>query len=190
MNLKGSRTEKNLMGAFAGESQARNRYTYFASQATKEGFIQVAAIFEQTANHEKEHAKRLFKLMEGGEAEITAAFPAGKVGTTLENLLASAGGENHENQHMYPDFAAVARKEGFEVIARVFTSIAVAETWHEKRFRALAKNIEQGRIFKRPATVKWMCSNCGYTHEGPEAPLACPACAHPQAYYELLPENF
>jgi rubrerythrin len=190
MELKNSKTEKNILTAFAGESQARNRYTYFASKARKEGFIQIALIFEETANQEKEHAKRLFKLLTGGEVEIQAAFPAGVIGTTKENLKASAGGENYEWTEMYPGFAKVAREEGFEQIAHIFESIAVAEKEHEKRYRALLSNIEQGTVFKKDRSVAWRCLNCGYTHEGPEAPEECPACAHPRDYYELLAENW
>ena len=189
-NLKGSITEKNILGAFAGESQARNRYTYFASQAKKDGFEQIAAIFEETANQEKEHAKRLFKLLEGGEVEITASFPAGMVGTTLENLKASAAGENHEHVEMYPSFAKIAREEGFPGIANVFSAIGTAEKQHEDRYIALANNIETGVVFKREGKVKWRCRNCGYMHEADEAPKVCPACAHPQAYFELLGENW
>jgi len=190
MNLKGSQTEKNLLTAFAGESQARNRYTYFAGQAKKEGFEQISAIFEETANQEKEHAKRLFKFLEGGEAEITAAFPAGVIGNTEENLKASAAGENYEHTEMYPGFAETARKEGFDVIAAVFLAIAVAEKQHEKRYNELAYNIKAGRVFKRDAETVWRCRNCGYIHIGHAAPEVCPACAHPQAYFELLGENY
>ena len=189
-NLKGTQTEKNIMGAFAGESQARNRYTFFASQAKKDGFEQIAAAFEETANQEKEHAKRLFSLLQGGEVEITAGFPAGMVGTTLENLLASAGGENHEHVSMYPGFAEIARTEGLQGIAGLFESIAVAEKQHEARFLAFARNIEAGRVFKRDTRVRWRCRNCGYVHEGEEAPKVCPACAHSQAHFELLGENW
>ncbi len=190
MGLKGTKTEKNTLTAFAGESQARNRYTYFASKAKKEGFVQVAAIFEETANQEKEHAKRLFKLLEGGEVEIQAAFPAGVIGSTAENLKASAGGENHEWQEMYPSFAKTAREEGQEAAACIFEAIAVAEKQHEKRYLALLKNIEDGTVFKQAKKTSWACRNCGYVHEGEEAPEACPACAHPQAYFELLAENW
>ncbi len=190
MDLKGSKTEKNIMAAFAGESQARNRYTYFASAAKKEGYVQMAAIFEETANQEKEHAKRLFKLLEGGEVEITGAFPAGTIGTTLENLKASAAGENYEHTSMYPDFAKVAREEGFEKIAVIFDSIAVAEKQHEKRYNDLAANIEAGKVFKREEKVVWRCRNCGFLYEGTEAPERCPACDHPQAHFELLVENY
>ncbi len=189
-SLKGTRTEKNILTAFAGESQARNRYTYFASQAKKEGYVQIAAVFEETANQEKEHAKRLFKFLEGGEVEITGAFPAGKIGTTLENLKASAAGENHEHTSMYPEFARIAREEGFNEIACVMEAIAVAEKYHEERYNALAKNIEQGKVFKKDAPVKWRCRNCGYVHEGNEPPEKCPACAHPKAYFETMVETF
>jgi len=188
--LKGSQTEKNLLTAFAGESQARNRYTYFASQAKKEGYIQIANIFEETANQEKEHAKRFFKFLEGGELEISAAFPAGVIGTTLENLKAAAAGEHHEYSEMYPGFAKVARKEGFDAIALVMEKIAVAETQHEKRYRDLAANIEAGTVFKKARKVTWSCINCGYVHEGTEAPEMCPACTHPRDYFELLGENW
>jgi rubrerythrin len=190
MDLKGSRTEKNLLTAFAGESQARNRYTYFAGQAKKEGYDQVAFIFEETANQEREHAKRYFSFLQGGEVEVQWTFPAGEVGKTFENLLAAAAGENFEHTDMYPGYAEIAREEGFEAIARVFEAICVAEKQHEKRYRDLAANIEAGRVFKRDRKVVWRCRNCGYLHEGEEAPAACPACAHPQAYYELLGENY
>ncbi len=189
-SLKGTKTEKNLLTAFAGESQARNRYTYFASQAKKEGYVQMAYIFEETANQEKEHAKRLFKFLEGGAVEIQASFPAGVIGTTLENLKAAAEGEHYEYTEMYPEFARVAREEGFDGIAQVFEAIAVAEKQHEKRYKDLAANIENNRVFKREETVVWRCRNCGYLHEGTEAPEVCPACAHPQAYFELLGENW
>lgn len=189
-SLKGTRTEKNLLTAFAGESQARNRYTYFASKARKEGFVQMAHIFQETADQEKEHAKRLFKFLEGGELEISAAFPAGVIGDTLANLKASAAGEHYEQTEMYPSFAKVAREEGFEEIAVVFESIAVAERFHEKRFNALAANIEADRVFKRDKPVVWRCRNCGYLHEGTEAPEKCPACAHPRAHFELKGENW
>lgn len=188
--LKGTKTEQNLLKAFAGESQARNRYTYFASQAKKDGYEQMAFIFEETANQEKEHAKRLFKFLEGGELEITAAFPAGVVGSTLENLKASAAGEKYEYSEMYPDFAKVAEQEGFSEIAKVFRSIAVAEKQHEKRYNDLAANIEAGRVFKREKETVWRCRNCGYVHSGTSAPDECPACAHPQAHFELLGENY
>ena len=189
-NLKGTRTEKNLMASFAGESQARMRYTYFASQARKDGYVQIADIFEETANQEKEHAKRFFKFLEGGEVEITAGFPAGVIGTTLENLKAAAAGEHHEWSDMYPGFAKTAREEGFEAIAKVWEAVSVAEKQHDKRYSELAANIEAGRVFKRDRKQVWRCRNCGYLHEGPEAPAACPACAHPQGYFELLGENW
>lgn len=188
--LKGSKTEKNILTAFAGESQARNRYTYFAAQAKKEGYVQISAIFEETANHEKEHAKRLFKLLEGGAVEISGSFPAGRIGTTVENLVEAAAGENHENQVMYPEFAQIAREEGFAEIADIFMSIAAAEVFHEKRYRALKANIEAGRVFKREQGTAWKCRNCGYTHDGEAAPDRCPACDHPQAHFELLKENW
>ncbi len=190
MQLKGTRTEKNLLTAFAGESQARNRYTYFASQAKKDGFVQIQSIFEETANQEKEHAKRLFKLLQGGDVEVAAAFPAGVIGTTAENLKAAAGGENYEWTSMYPGFAQVAREEGLNEIASVFEAIAVAEKQHEKRYLGLLKNVEAGTVFKKPGTVVWRCRNCGYLHEGPEAPEVCPACDHAQAHFELLAENW
>ena len=186
--LKGTKTEKNIMIAFAGESQARNRYTYFASRARKEGYEQIAAVFEETANQEKEHAKRLFKFLEGGEVEIRASFPAGVIGTTLENLKAAAAGENYEYTKMYPEFAKIAREEGFDEIASVMEAIAVAEKQHEKRYLSLAKQIEQGKVFKRDKKVIWRCRNCGYLHVGKEAPEKCPACDHPRAYFELLRE--
>jgi len=189
-SLKGSMTEKNLLTAFAGESQARNRYTYFASRAKKEGYKQMEAIFLETADQEKEHAKRLFKFLEGGEVEISAAFPAGTIGTTLENLKAAAAGENYEHTQMYPEFARVAREEGFKEIAVVFDAIAVAEKQHEKRYKALAANIENDRVFKREEKVTWRCRNCGYLHEGTEAPEMCPACAHSKAHFEELAENY
>ena len=190
MSLKGTKTEKNLLTAFAGESQARNRYTYFASKARKEGFVQIADIFEETANQEKEHAERLFKFLEGGEVEIQASFPAGVIGTTAENLKVSAGGENHEWTNMYPEFAKIAREEGLEANAVVFESIAIAEKQHEKRYLALLANIESGKVFKKDEDTTWRCKNCGYIHTGKEAPGACPACAHPQAYFEVLGENW
>jgi rubrerythrin len=188
--LKGSQTEKNLLTAFAGESQARNRYTYFASQARKEGFEQMSSIFEETANQEKEHAKRFFKFLEGGEAQVSASFPAGMIGSTLENLKAAAAGENYEHTQMYPGFAKVARNEGFKEVAAVFENVSVAEKQHEKRYLDLAANIEAGRVFKRNTEVVWRCRNCGYLHKGKEAPQSCPACVHPQAHFELLGENW
>ncbi|MFA5239906.1 MAG: rubrerythrin family protein [Phycisphaerae bacterium] len=190
MELKGSQTEKNLLAAFSGESQARNRYTYFASKAKKEGFEQIAAIFEETANQEKEHAKREFKFLQGGEVEITAAFPAGVIGTTIENLKAAAAGEHYENTQMYPEFAKTAEEEGFGEIAKVFRNIAIAEKRHENRYIALAKNIADGKVFKREKPTRWTCRNCGYVHEGTEPPETCPACAHPQAYFELEAVNY
>ena len=190
MNLKGSQTEKNLLAAFAGESQARNRYTYYASQARNEGYVQISAIFEETANQEKEHAKREFKFLQGGEVEITAAFPAGVIGSTVDNLKAAAAGEHYETTQMYPEFAKVADKEGFAEVAAVFRSIAVAEKHHEEKYLALAKNIENGLVFKRNKPVRWVCRNCGYVHEGIEAPKNCPACSHPQAYFELEGKNY
>ena len=188
--LKGSKTERNILAAFAGESQARNRYAFFASQAKKEGYVQISHIFEETANQEKEHAKRLFKFLEGGDVEITGSFPAGVIGSTYDNLMAAASGENYEHTTMYPEFAEIAREEGFNAIAAVFKAIAVAEKQHEKRYRDLAANIEAGRVFKRDGVVIWRCRNCGYLHEGTEAPEICPACAHPQAHFELLGENW
>lgn len=190
MQLKGSKTEKNILTAFAGESQARNRYTYFASKARDEGYIQIAQIFEETANQEKEHAKRLFKLLEGGNVEIQASFPAGVIGTTSENLKEAAGGEHYEWSEMYPTFAQVAEEEGFSNIAAIFRAIAVAEKQHEKRYQALKANIDNGRVFRREKPVVWRCINCGYIHEGTEAPEICPSCAHPQGYFELLGENW
>jgi rubrerythrin len=188
--LKGSQTEKNILTAFAGESQARNRYTYFAKQAKKDGYVQIAQIFEETANQEKEHAKRLFKLLEGGETEIVAAFPAGVIGATYDNLLESAAGEKYEYTEMYPGFAKVAREEGFEASAMIMEGIAIAEKQHEKRYVELAGNIKADRVFKREQVAKWRCLNCGYVTEALEAPEMCPACAHPQAYFELLGENW
>ncbi|MCG2724767.1 MAG: rubrerythrin family protein [Elusimicrobia bacterium] len=190
MEFKGSKTEKNLLTAFAGESQARNRYTYFAGAAKKEGYEQISRIFEETANQEKEHAKRLFKFLEGGELKIEASFPAGKIDNTKTNLKASAAGENEEWTEMYPSFAKIATEEGFEAIAKVFEAISIAEKQHEKRYLDLAQNIEYGKVFKKDQPVKWRCLNCGYTHEGIEAIDLCPACAHPKAYFELLSENW
>ncbi len=189
-DLKGTKTETNILTAFAGESQARNRYTFFASKAKKEGFVQISRIFEETANQEKEHAKKLFKLLQGGDVEVSAAFPAGVIGTTLENLKTSAAGENHEHTEMYPQFAIVAQEEGFDAIATIFKAIAVAEKQHEKRYNDLAANIEAGKVFKREATVDWRCRNCGYLHQGTDAPEICPACAHAQAHFEILGENW
>ncbi|MEA1984068.1 MAG: rubrerythrin family protein [Euryarchaeota archaeon] len=190
MDVKGTQTEKNLLTAFAGESQARNRYTYFASAAKKAGYEQIAGIFLETADNEKEHAKRLFKFLQGGEVEITGSFPAGVIGDTRANLEASATGENYEHTQMYPQFAEVADEEGFTQIAEVFRMIAVAEKGHEARYRALVENLDSKQVFKRDKVVRWRCRNCGYIHEGAEAPDECPACAHPQAYFELLNENY
>ena len=189
-NLKGTQTEKNILTAFAGESQARNRYTFFASQAKKDGYVQISEIFTETANQEKEHAKRLFKLLEGGEVEVTAAFPAGVIGATPDNLKESAAGENYEYTDMYPGFAKTAVEEGFEEIAEIFKAIAVAEKQHEKRYLALAANIANNTVFKKDKPVVWRCRNCGYLHEGADAPEECPACDHPQAHFELLGENW
>lgn len=188
--LKGTKTEKNLLTAFAGESQARNRYTYAASKAKNEGYVQISAIFEETANQEKEHAKRLFKFLEGGEVEVTASFPAGIIGTTLENLIHAAEGEHYETTTMYPDFAKTARAEGFNDIAKVFEFIALAEKWHEERYRKLASNVKEEKVFSKEGEVEWVCRNCGYTHKGKNAPAACPACAHPQAYFEVAAKNW
>jgi rubrerythrin len=190
MALKGSKTEKNLLASFAGESQARNRYTYFASVAKKEGYEQIAALFLETADNEKEHAKRYFKCLEGGEAEITASYPAGVIGNTAENLEAAAAGEHLEWTKLYPEAAQVAREEGFDHIAVVFTEIAEVEEKHEQRYRKLLANITTGTVFKKDTVVHWKCRNCGYIHEGKEAPQECPACAHPQSYYELFCENY
>lgn len=189
-SLKGTQTEKNLLGAFAGESQARNRYTYAAGKARKEGLVQIADIFQETADQEKEHAKRFFKFLEGGEVEVTAAFPAGVTGTTAENLAAAAAGEHFEHTELYPGFAKIARDEGFEAVAMVFEAISIAEKQHEKRYRGLLANVEANTVFKKDSSVVWRCRNCGYLHEGAEAPAACPACAHPQAHFELLGENW
>ncbi len=188
--VKGTRTEKYLLTAFAGESQARNRYTYFAGRARKDGFEQIAAVFEETANQEKEHAKRLFKQLEGGDVEIQAAYPAGVIGATAANLEAAAGGENYEWTDMYPSFAKAAREEGFDEIADIFEAIAVAEKQHEKRYLGLLANVKAGTFFKKDKAVVWRCRNCGYLYEGVEAPDPCPACDHPQAHYELLCENW
>lgn len=189
-SIKGTKTEQNLLKSFAGESQARNRYTFFASAAKKEGYEQIAAIFEETANHEKEHAKRFFSFLEGGELEITASFPAGVVGLTLENLKAAAGGENHEHTSMYPEFARIAREEGFAEIALLFENVAKAEKYHEERYLALAKNVEEGTAFKKEGKVAWRCRNCGFIHYGEEAPAKCPACKHAQSYFELWVERW
>jgi rubrerythrin len=189
-SVKGTKTEKNLLTAFAGESQARNRYNYFASQAKKEGYEQISAIFAETADNEKEHAKRFFKFLEGGMVEISAEFPAGVIGNTAVNLTEAAGGENYEWTTMYPGFAKIADDEGFAEIASVFRAVAIAEKQHEKRYLALKENVEKKRVFKRENVIKWRCRNCGYIHEGKEAPEKCPACAHPRAHFELLGENW
>ncbi len=194
MELKGSRTEKNLLTAFAGESQARNRYTFWASIAKKEGYVQISKIFEETAAQEKEHAKRFFKLLREGNAtdeiEIAAAFPAGPMGTTLENLRAAAAGEKYEYEEMYPEFAKIADEEGFSKIATIFRNVAVAEQWHHDRYKILADNVEQGRVFKRDNKIKWRCQNCGYIHVGTEPPEKCPACDHPKSYFMVHDVNF
>ena len=189
-SIKGTQTEKNLLKSFASESQARNRYTYFASIAKKEGLVQISTIFEETANQEKEHAKRFFKFLEGGDVEITQSFPAGKLGTTLENLREAAAGEEEEWSDMYPAFAKTAREEGFDDIADAYEAIAIAEKQHGKRYKELADNLEAGKVFKRNGVVVWRCRNCGYLHEAKEAPTLCPACLHPQAHFELLGENW
>ena len=188
--LKGTKTEKNLLASFAGESQARNRYTYFASVAKKAGFEQIAAIFLETADNEKEHAKRFFKLLEGGEVEITASYPAGVIGDTAANLEASAAGERLEWTKLYKEAEKTAREEGFEEIAVQYKEIAEVEEQHEKRYRKLLKNLKEDKVFKKDTAVKWKCRNCGYVQEAKEAPEECPACAHPQSYYELLSENY
>ena len=190
MGLRGSKTEKNILMAFAGESQARNRYTYFASQARKEEYIQIADIFEETANQEKEHAKRFFKFLEGGDLTIEAAFPAGVIGTTAQNLKAAASGEHHEWTDLYPSFAKMAREEGFVDIGKTLEAISIAEKQHEKRYLGLFANVETDTVFKKEKSVVWRCRNCGYLHEGKEAPQICLACNHPQAYFELLAENW
>ena len=189
-NIKGSKTEKNLLKSFAGESQARMRYNYWASAAKKEGLVQISQIFEETANQEKEHAKRFFKFLQGGMVEITAAYPAGVIGSTLDNLQLAAAGEHEEWSILYPEFASVAREEGFNEIATLWDNVSIAEKYHEKRYLDLWKNLSEGRVFKRDNTVVWRCINCGYLHEGLEAPELCPACLHAQAYFELLGENW
>ncbi len=189
-SIKGSRTEKNLLASFAGESQARNRYTFFASQARKEGLEQISAIFLETADNEREHAKRFFKFLEGGDVEITATYPAGIIGDTKTNLDEAAAGEKLEWSKLYLDAENIARQEGFDEIADVFKEIAEVEEQHEKRYRRLLANLKEGKVFKKEMVVKWHCRNCGYVHEGKEAPETCPACAHPRAYYELLAENY
>ena len=189
-SLKGSKTEKNILIAFSGESQARNRYTYFASKAKKEGYEQISAIFTETADQEKEHAKRLFKYLEGGEVEITAAFPAGVIGDTLANLKEAANGESYEEHDMYPAFAVVAREEGYPEVAATFEHIAKAEGFHKRRYAKLAANIESGSVFKKDGKILWRCRNCGYPMESDHAPDKCPACEHPKAYFEIAPENW
>lgn len=189
-SIKGTQTEINLMKAFTGESQARMRYTYFASAAKKEGLVQIANIFEETANQEKEHGKRFFKFLEGGTVEITESFPAGAISDTLTNLKAAAAGESYEWSDLYPSFAKVAREEGFSQIAAAFEAISVSEKQHDKRFKDLAENLEAGKVFKRNGKVVWRCLNCGYLHEAEDAPKICPACLHPQAYFEILGENW
>ena len=189
-SIKGTETEKNLLAAFAGESQARMRYTYFASKAKKEGYEQIAAIFKETADNEKEHAEVFFKHLQGGDVEITAAYPAGVIGTTVENLLAAAEGEKMEWGALYPDFAETAQKEGFPMVAHSFKKIAEVESYHETRYRKLLENVTNGKVFKKDKTIKWKCRNCGYVHEGPEAPDVCPACQHSQSYYEVWTEPY
>ena len=189
-SLSGTKTEQNLLKAFAGESQARMRYDYFASQAKKEGLEQIAAIFTETALNEMEHAKRFFKFLEGNMVEITATYPAGKIGSTLENLKASAEGENEEWTELYPEFAKIAQEEGFKEVALVFNLIAKVEKAHEERFSTLFKNLEEGKVFKRGEKVVWKCRNCGFLHEGTVAPQMCPACQHPQAYFEIKETNY
>ncbi len=189
-SLKGTRTEKNLLTAFAGESQARNRYSMYASKARKEGYIQIAQIFEETADNERLHAKRLFEFLEGGEVEISASFPAGKIGTTLENLQAAADGEKYEHSIMYPEFAKVAEEEGFPIIAAALRAIAKAEVHHEERYRKLYKLVKEGKVYKKDKPVVWVCSKCGYVHEGVEPPAKCPACEHPREYYKVKCEEY
>lgn len=189
-NLKGTKTEKNLLTAFSGESQARNRYTYYSKKAKEEGYIQISKIFEETANHEKEHAKRLFKFLQGGELEITASFPAGVIGTTVENLIEAANGENYENTTMYPSFAKIAKEEGFNDIAAAFEHIGIAERYHEARYKKLSNNIKENIVFSKPNEVVWKCGNCGYNYNGKTAPQLCPACAHKQAHFELVDTNW
>ncbi len=189
-SIKGTQTEKNLLTAFAGESQARNRYTFFAAAARKEGYEQITNVFTETAGNEKEHAEVFFKYLKGGDVEITAMYPAGVIGSTLQNLEAAANGEKQEWSEIYASFEKMARQEGFDDIATSFKEIAEVEEFHERRYRKLAKNVASGEVFKKKTTVRWHCTNCGYIHEGPEAPKVCPACKHAQAYYELLAENY
>jgi len=190
MELKGSKTEKNLLAAFAGESQARNRYAYFASAARKEGYEQISAIFLETAENEKEHAKLFFNLLKGGDVEIIAAYPAGVIGNTADNLKAAAAGENLEWTKLYQDFADVARKEGFTEVYETFTNVAKVEKFHEARYISLLKNVKEGKVFKKDSSVKWHCRNCGYVFEGKEVPDKCPVCKHPRAHFEILAENY
>ena len=189
-SLKGSQTELNLLKSFAGESQARNRYDYFSKAAKKEGYVEIAKLFAETALQEQQHAKRFFKFLEGGAVEITATYPAGMIGSTVDNLKAAAGGENEEWTEIYPSFAKVAREEGYEVVAKLYEAICVAEELHEKRYRVMLASLEDGSVFKQSAPVKWVCSNCGFVHEGDEAPGVCVCCAHPQAYFEVLEERY
>ncbi len=189
-SIKGTRTEQNLLKAFAGESQARTRYTYFASVAKKEGYEQIAGVFQETADQEKEHAKRFFKFLEGGMVEITAMYPAGVIGTTMENLAAAAAGENEEWSELYPEFAKIADEEGFKAVAVAFRMIAKVEAEHERRYRKLLSNIEKNEVFAKEEPIKWQCRNCGYVHEGKAAPGKCPACDHPQAHFEPMKENY
>lgn len=189
-SIKGTRTEQNLLKAFAGESQAKNRYTFFAKKAREEGYEQIAALFEETARQEETHAKQFFKFLEGGMVEITAMYPAGKIGTTAENLLAAAEGENEEWTDLYPEFAKIAEEEGFKKIATKFKAIAKVEAEHEKRYRKLLANIQNGEVFKKKKKVRWVCRKCGFVHESENAPQNCPACDHPQAYFEEMAENY
>ena len=189
-SVKGTRTEQNLLKSFAGESQARSRYTFFASVAKKEGYEQISGVFMETAEQEKEHAKRFFKFLEGGMVEITASYPAGKIGTTMENLAAAAAGENEEWAEMYPEFAAIAEEEGFPAVAAVFRNVATVEEQHVFRYRKLLAHVEAGDVFSRDEEIFWQCRNCGYVHKGKTAPESCPACAHPQAYFEPMKQNY
>jgi len=189
-SLKGTKTEQNLLKAFAGESQARMRYDYFAKQAKKEGLEQISAIFAETALNEKEHAKRFFKFLEGGAVEITATYPAGIIGITMENLKASAKGENEEWTELYPEFAKIAEEEGFKEVAVAFKMIAKVEKAHEERYTKLYNNLENGHVFERDGVIVWKCRNCGYLHEGKNAPKVCPACLHPQSYFEIKEVNY
>lgn len=189
-SIKGTRTEQNLLKSFAGESQARSRYTFFASKAKKEGYEQIAGVFAETAEQEKEHAERFFKFLEGGMVEITAAYPAGVIGNTMENLAAAAAGENEEWAELYPEFARIAEEEGFKQIAVAFKMIATVEAQHEKRYRKLLANMEAGQVFEKDEAIWWQCRNCGFVIEGKKAPLKCPACEHPQAYFEPMKQNY